>query len=131
MYVYSQIKQAFIAAVDKITMYSISFSGEVIKEGDIKCIMGEGMPQYRNPFDKGRLVISFTVNFPADNWVPGDQIANLEKFLPPRQEVIIPDEAEECVLHKFDPRHQSQGQRQAYEEDDEEGHGPRVQCASQ
>ena len=31
--------------------------GEVIKTGDLKSVQGEGMPQYRNPFEKGRLII--------------------------------------------------------------------------
>ena len=31
--------------------------GEVIKTGDLKMVRGEGMPQYRNPFEKGRLII--------------------------------------------------------------------------
>ena len=33
------------------------FLGEVIKSGDLKMVSGEGMPQYRNPFEKGRLII--------------------------------------------------------------------------
>ena len=33
------------------------FPGEVIKSGDLKMVRGEGMPQYRNPFEKGRLII--------------------------------------------------------------------------
>ena len=33
------------------------FTGEVIKSGDLKMVRGEGMPQYRNPFEKGRLII--------------------------------------------------------------------------
>ena len=40
-------------------------SGEVIKTGDLKMVRGEGMPQYRNPFEKGRLIIQFNVIFPA------------------------------------------------------------------
>jgi len=125
--------QKTIETLDKRSLVLTVLPGEVIKEGDIKAVMGEGMPQYRNPFEKGRLVIAFNINFPADNWIPTEQIAELEKYLPPRQEVIIPDEAEECVLHKFDPRHQGHNShRQAYDEDDDhEGHGPRVQCASQ
>ena len=38
--------------------------GEVIKTGDFRAVHGEGMPQYRNPFEKGRLIISFNVVFP-------------------------------------------------------------------
>lgn len=124
--------QKCIETLDKRNLVLTVLPGEVIKDGDLKCIMGEGMPQYRNPFEKGRLVIAFTVNFPAENWIPADQISKLEAYLPPRQEVIIPDDAEECALQKHDPKLAGRNQRMAYDEDDdEEGHGPRVQCANQ
>lgn len=38
------------------------------------------MPTYRNPFEKGKLVIQFSVNFP-DRLEP-DMAAKLEKILP-------------------------------------------------
>ena len=106
--------------------------GEVIKDGDIKCIIGEGMPMYRNPFDKGRLVVNFSVEFPEDNWISNDKIAELEKYLPERQEVIISDDAEQCELQKYNPRQDQyrQHNREIYDSDDEDQMGPRVQCAS-
>ena len=30
--------------------------------GDIKVVLGEGMPFYKNPFEKGRLIIKFSVS---------------------------------------------------------------------
>lgn len=36
-------------------------TGEVIKHGDIKCIQNEGMPIYREPYEKGQLIIQFQV----------------------------------------------------------------------
>ena len=57
-------------------------SGEIIKPGDVKCVIGEGMPHYKNPFEKGRLIIQFTVNFP--NSLPPEVIPQLEICLPPR-----------------------------------------------
>ena len=107
----------------------------MIKDGVIKCVMGEGMPTYKNPFEKGRLVISFTVKFPEDNWIDPSEISKLEQYLPPRQECIIPDDAEACELSKVEPNQQRQRySRSAYEEDDDDehgGNGPRVQCANQ
>ena len=94
------------------------------------------MPQYKNPFEKGKLIIKFTVQFPSDNWTSNENLARLESILPPRQEVMIPDDAEECTLHKFDPRHEGHGRSrrsEAYMDDDEDEdghHGQRVQCAS-
>lgn len=58
------------------------FLGSVIKHGEVKCILGEGMPQYKNPFEKGRLIIQFLVNFPAT--LPPEVIPRLEECLPAR-----------------------------------------------
>ena len=89
------------------------------------------MPQFKNPFEKGRLIVQFKVNFPEENWLPADKIAQLETLLPARQEVIVPPHAEECEMQKYDPSHDNnRGRREAYDSDDEDGHGPRVQCAS-
>ena len=60
-------------------------SGEVVKQDDIKCVIGEGMPIYRDPFTKGRLVIQFNVNFPSNNFAPLKQIKELETILPPKK----------------------------------------------
>ncbi|EJW72638.1 hypothetical protein WUBG_16454, partial [Wuchereria bancrofti] len=37
---------------------------EVMKHGDMRTIISEGMPHYKNPFDKGDLLIQFAVRFP-------------------------------------------------------------------
>ena len=108
------------------------FLGEVIKHDEMKCIMGEGMPQYKNPFEKGKLIIMFQVKFPEENWIPPVKLVELEKLLPPRQELIIPDHAEECDLQKIDPNAEQTRRRvEAYDSDDEsQMHGQRVQCAT-
>lgn len=53
-----------------------------MKHGDVKCIMNEGIPQYKNPFEKGRMILQFLVNFPDK--LPTAKIAQLESCLPPR-----------------------------------------------
>lgn len=58
------------------------FAGEVIKNGDVKFIPNEGMPQYKNPFEKGRLIIQFLVNFPPS--IDPTVIPALEQCLPAR-----------------------------------------------
>lgn len=52
------------------------------KHGDVKYVIGEGMPQYKNPFEKGRLIIQFLVNFPTS--LPAEVIPSLEACLPAR-----------------------------------------------
>ncbi len=39
-------------------------NGQVVKPGDLKEIADEGMPTWKQPFDKGPLVIKFNVKFP-------------------------------------------------------------------
>lgn len=37
-------------------------TGEVIKHGDIKCVENEGMPFYKEPYEKGQLIIQIDVS---------------------------------------------------------------------
>ncbi|XP_077173729.1 dnaJ homolog subfamily A member 4-like [Paroedura picta] len=52
--------------------------GEVIKHGDLKCIFNEGMPVYKNPLEKGSLIIQFLVAFPEKNWLPQEWLPLLK-----------------------------------------------------
>lgn len=90
-----------------------------------------GMPRYKNPFEKGRMIVQFWVQFPKT--IPPELIPQLENCLPPREEVMIPDSAEECILDDFDPEQEARRRqhKNAYDEDDEmHGPGQRVQCAT-
>lgn len=42
--------------------------------GSIRMVKGEGMPQYRNPFEKGDLYIKFDVQFPENNWISPEKL---------------------------------------------------------
>jgi len=112
--------------------------GEVIKTGDLKMVRGEGMPQYRNPFEKGRLIIQFNVVFPPS--LEPSVAEKLASILPPADEPILPDEVDEVDLNDFDPEADRQQQHHrmghGHFDDDDEGHhghpgGPGVQCATQ
>jgi DnaJ homolog subfamily A member 1 len=109
------------------------FVGDVIKPGDVKCILNEGMPMYRNPLEKGRLVLHFDVKFPERNELRPESISLLEKLLPVRKQVTIPTTAEKCDLTEFDPRKSQRSQRQEmHDEDDPHAQGgpTQVNCAS-
>lgn len=80
-------------------IHEIFLSGEVITHMSLKCILNEGMPQYKNPFEKGKLIIQFIVNFP--DTIDEKRIPQLEALLPPRPEIIIPDEADEVCYSKL------------------------------
>jgi DnaJ family protein A protein 2 len=109
--------------------------GEVIAPDMVKVIENQGMPIYKQ-HGKGNLFIKFNVKFPEPGFASEEKLKQLEDILPPRRKVTIPASAEvdEEHLVDVDPRkHQSSSRGgEAYDSDDEMGHGPQgVQCASQ
>jgi DnaJ-class molecular chaperone len=131
-----------IKTLDKRDIAITAVPGEFVQHEGIKVATGEGMPIYRNPFEKGNLVIQFEVEYPNAEWF--SNAANrdsLAKILPPKADQVAAadvERMEECMLQDFDPdRHSSRrnGGRSAYDEDDDEdghGHGRGgVQCQSQ
>ncbi|XP_035794476.1 dnaJ homolog subfamily A member 1-like [Anopheles albimanus] len=125
--------QKVITTLDKRALVITSHPGEVMKHESVKCIMDEGMPQWKNPFEKGRLIIQFTVAFPDS--LPRDAVKMLEQFLPARPHEDIPQDVEMVSMVELDPEQESRNARykNAYEEDDDEGGTPGVrvqQCNS-
>lgn len=114
-----------------------SQEGEIIKPGDSRWIVGEGMPQHRNPFDKGRLKIVFDVEFPEPGSVTRDHMKVLQGVLPKAAPAEpVPAEHEEVVPITVEESQHSRrrGGREAYDEDedDEGGHrGGGVACHQQ
>jgi len=119
--------QKVVNTLDDRDLVITTIPGEVVKPGDVKFVSGEGMPTYRSPFEKGRLIIQFSVDFP--NHVDPAKVPMLESCLPPRSEQIIPDDAEECSLLPMDLEAENRRSQSAYDEDDAP-HGNRVQCAT-
>jgi len=139
-----------ITHLDNRVLRVKSTPGEVVTPGDIKCIENEGMPTYKRPFEKGRLIVRFSVQFPKT--VTPDAIKLLEKALPkptPKKENAnnnkkpgetagaAPEEIEDVVLSPYVPadshNHTRSHRGEAYEEDDEDHHGHQagVSCAQQ
>ncbi|CAF0909996.1 unnamed protein product [Brachionus calyciflorus] len=117
---------------DRILVIS-SHPGEFIKPNDIKCVLNEGMPMYKNPFEKGRLIITFSVKFPQNGDIELKKITELEKILPAKQKADAPADAEEHNLVDLDPAYERSKRQDEYM--DEDGGmprgGQRVQCANQ
>lgn len=88
--------QKVIKTLDNRDLVVTNLPGEVVKHDSFKSILGEGMPQYKNPFEKGRLIIQFQIVFPEK--IPQTIVADLEKCLPPRPRTDIPIDAEECNM---------------------------------
>ncbi|KAG2470379.1 dnaJ homolog subfamily A member 4 [Polypterus senegalus] len=120
-----------LTTLDNRTLVISSSPGNVINHGDVKSVNNEGMPIYRNPFEKGQLIIQFLVKFPENGWLPTKMLPRLEALLPPRESSMITDDMEEVELTDFD---QSEQRRRYSDEGDDEYEGTRaggVQCQTQ
>jgi len=146
-----------IETLDNRVLVISSPAGKVVKNDDVRSIHGEGMPQYKNPFTKGQLIVKFNVTFPEDGFLPTNKLKLLEKCLPERSQVAYPDHAEEVELSDYDPErahrqarrehhghrgfghghgHQGFAQQMMYDSDDDDEMmggqgGQRVNCANQ
>jgi len=121
----------YITHLDDRVLKCTSHPGEVIKPGDTKVIVGEGMPQYKRPFDKGNLYVIFEVEFPKNNWIETNKLALLEKLLPAKTIMDISGEhVEDAQLTDFDASKASQTNAH-FEDDEEEDARPGVSCAHQ
>ncbi|VDP95593.1 unnamed protein product, partial [Echinostoma caproni] len=93
-----------IDTLDNRTLLLHSKPGEVFKGSEFRAIEGEGMPKYKSPFEKGRLIVKFQVVFPPNDFLPPAKLNQLRELLPPPDHVDdVPEDAEEVVLHPFDP----------------------------
>jgi len=125
--------QKVIKTLDNRQLVITCLPGEIIKPGDLKCILNEGMPMYRNPMEKGRLVLHFDVKFPGKGEIRPELLGQLEHLLPARTPVKIPMDAEECFLVEYDPRQSQRSNRQEmYDDDDPRAQGgpTQVNCAT-
>lgn len=89
----------------------------------MRTVVGEGMPHYKNPFEKGDLLIQFAVRFPKKI----AHIEQLKRLLPDGTEPLVSDDAEVVeleLIHDHGSRPTS-----SYEH---EAHGPQgVRCQTQ
>ncbi|PWA30531.1 hypothetical protein CCH79_00015260, partial [Gambusia affinis] len=112
-----------VRTLDNRSLIISTMPGEVIKHNDIKCVQNEGMPIHRDPYERGMLIIQFQVEFPENHWLPEHLMFQLERLLPPREDVMITEDMEEVDLCEVDLNSQQKHyHREAYEEEEE---GPR------
>ena len=88
---------------------------------------------YKNPFEKGRLIISFNITFPENGQIDPKRLGDLEKLLPPRPRLEVPVDAEEHTLIELDPAEERSKRQESYMDEDGgmPGGAKRVQCANQ
>ena len=63
-------------------------------------IEGEGFPTHRDPFNKGRLIVVFSVEFPES--LSEANAKKIQAALPKVQRPTIPNPSEEVKLKEFD-----------------------------
>lgn len=117
-----------VKQLDGRMLHVSSKAGDVVTPGAVKSILGEGMPTWKNPMDRGYMFIKFTVRFPV--YLHMEERRTLEGVLGKRTRVNQSADMEEVHLLDFSSDHVRTGQANgtAYDED-EEDHAPKVQCA--
>lgn len=115
-------------------------AGEIIRPGDVRGVIGEGMPKRRHHDIRGTLFVKFEVKFPASHFLDDEKKYQLlaSCFAPVKKIPVPSGEHEEVSLFDYEEKkHGARGgghRGEAYHEDDSDeeaghGHGPQVQCA--
>jgi len=106
--------------LDGRTLLLRSSPGEVIKPGEIREIVNEGMPMHKSPYTKGNLYVKFDVSFP-DN-ISETNKQSLQKALGHSQ---VPkydkNVAEVVVMNKFEGFGEQRKQQEPFQPDIEMG----------
>lgn len=121
--------QVVIEQLDGRKLVVKSAPGTMVKPGDIKCIVGEGMPIEGRAGKSGDLIIEFDIVFPER--LQDGQVADLMKILPPSAKPAV-DLSEAEIAH-VDRAPLEEVRKQMDKEDDDDddnGQGGGVQCAS-
>ncbi|XP_059616846.1 dnaJ homolog subfamily A member 2-like [Phlebotomus argentipes] len=115
--------------------------GEVIKSGSLMVVKNEGMPCLSRPFEKGDLLVRFSVEYPDSSSLSSEHIDTLKRILPPAPDFVMPqgENVEEVNMYDLEDMNfagshpfQSPG---GQEDDDDEAFGGGatggVQCHTQ
>ncbi|KAA0724291.1 DnaJ -like protein subfamily A member 4 [Triplophysa tibetana] len=120
-----------IRTLDDRALIVHSSPGQVIKPNDLKCINNEGMPVYKEPYEKGLLIVQFEIDFPDKHWLPEHMLPDLERLLPVREHIMLTDDMEEVDLCEVDNENQKRSFSGEANEEDEHPRGGGVQCQTQ
>jgi len=122
--------------------------GEVLKHGELKVIPNEGFPHYKNPLEKGNMIVNIIVDFPEPKALTETTMTQLAKALTAKPSCIITDDAQMFDVKPFTPKPKPTRQQQGGmfhpffghmhaagaeddEEDEEEGEGQGQTAACQ
>lgn len=120
--------QIVIEHLDGRKLVVKSAPGQMIKPGDIKCIVGEGMPIEGRPGKSGDLIIEFEITFPER--LQDGQVQDLLKVLPPTPKPAVDlSHAEIAHVDRAPLEEVRKAMDKEDDDDDDQGSGG-VQCAS-
>jgi len=114
-----------IKTLDSRSIVISTEPGEVIKHAMIKMVPGEGMPTHKDPFNKGKLIIIFNVNFPKS--IDAAAAKKILPLLPKVNKPAVPNDAEEVSMQDFDGNATWGGEKTTghdHDEEYEQGPGP-------
>ncbi|KAL5484133.1 hypothetical protein EMCRGX_G020581 [Ephydatia muelleri] len=121
-----------IQTLDKRSLLITSHPGDVIQHDALKVVLNEGMPQLKNPFEKGRLIIQFYVKFPPNNFLTKDKLKGLAKLLSkPEEEPMDISECETVSLEDIDIEAEKAKRRYSGQEEQPDGPRQGVSCQAQ
>ncbi|KAH7825752.1 putative Hsp40 [Monocercomonoides exilis] len=93
-----------VVTLDGRKLMLTSEPGDVIKPGDVRGVVNEGMPVYRSALEKGNLYVTFEVEYPQKGSLNAMMKKNLLKIFPGTPQPEIPEDAdvEEVELSEMD-----------------------------
>merc|ERR1719356_1872590 len=110
--------RAPIETLDKRTIVVSTAPGEVITHGAMKTVAEEGFPKHKDPFNKGRLIIVFNVQFPDQ--ISPDAAKKIASALPKVPKPDSPKNSEEVKMQEFDGQGKWGGEDEANGDDEED-----------
>lgn len=122
------------------TLYVLKDAAEAAANRMMKCVVGEGLPTFRDQTEFGNLFIILNIEFPDS--IPQDAISTLKGLLPPPLNQVTATEGDENVdvvsLETRDPVQSYEYNKPKAPDDDDDDHpghggmgGQNVQCAQQ
>merc|ERR1711934_188822 len=120
------------------TLYILKDAAAAASGRMMKCVVGEGLPTFRDQTEFGNLFICLTIEFPES--IPQDAIPTLKGLLPPALNQVTAQEGDENVdvvnLQTRDPVESYEYNKPKVQDDDDDDHpghpgGQNVQCAQQ
>lgn len=112
-----------IDTLDKRQIVISTIPGELIRPGDLKTVLNEGMPRQKTQ-DKGRLVIRFSIKFPPEGFVKYEHLPDFKRLFPEPAEPMDLSSADlltDVLLEDIDPSTKTPTL-------DEGGHQQQVEC---